>query len=48
MAQMPETKSDSSILASHDLQFYYDYFEELFRSNFFKCLGEPGKKYFFW
>lgn len=44
MAQMPEIKTDSSIPGLFDMQFYHDYFEGLFRSNFFKCLNDETRQ----
>ena len=44
MAQMSDLKSGSSIDVSFNLQYCHDYFEELFRSNFFKCLNDETRQ----
>jgi DNA-binding transcriptional ArsR family regulator len=44
MAQMPKIGSDHSAPRLVDLQFYHDYFEGLFRSNFFKCLNDETRQ----
>lgn len=44
MAQMTDTEKDPLFTTSFDLQYCHDYFEGLFRSNFFKCLNDETRQ----